>query len=104
MIPGVQDVVSSLLPTMLTTFPHQLSRVVAPSFARAAHTTAPYGRSAILQKNPDDVVITFAKRTAIGRARKGQLKDAPVDEILQALIKVLSTPSDLSIAELIYPA
>lgn len=39
----------------------------------------------ILAKNPDDVVITFAKRTAVGKARKGQFKDVPVDEMLQAL-------------------
>jgi hypothetical protein len=46
------------------------------------------GLGAILQQNPDDVVITFAKRTAIGKAKKGQLKDVPVDEMLQALFKV----------------
>lgn len=55
-------------------------------------TQAPRGVSAILQKNPDDVVITFAKRTAIGRAKKGQLKDTPVDEMLYHLFKV-SFPS-----------
>ena len=36
----------------------------------------------------DDVVITFAKRTAVGRAKKGQFKDTPVDELLHALFKV----------------
>jgi len=41
----------------------------------------------ILQQNPDDVVITFAKRTAIGRAKKGQFRDIPVDEMLHALLK-----------------
>ena len=55
-------------------------------------TTQVAGRSALLSKRPDDVVITFAKRTALGRARKGQLKDVPVDELLHALFKVrLST-------------
>jgi len=43
----------------------------------------------LLQKKDDDVVITFAKRTAMGRAKKGQLKDVPVDELLHALFKVL---------------
>lgn len=57
------------------------------SFSRAASTRAT-GLPAILQKKPDDVVITFAARTALGRVRKGQLKDYPVDEILQALFKV----------------
>lgn len=56
------------------------------AFTRAASTAA-RGLTAILQKNPDDVVITFAKRTAMGRARKGQLKDTPVDELLHALFK-----------------
>ncbi|KAJ7103493.1 3-ketoacyl-CoA thiolase [Mycena belliarum] len=54
---------------------------------RSASTHAPRGLAAILQKNPDDVVITFAKRTAMGRAKKGQLKDTSVDELLQALFK-----------------
>ncbi|KAI9063040.1 thiolase [Trametes sanguinea] len=48
-------------------FPRRLSRGFA---------TQATGRSALLDKRPDDVVITFAKRTAMGRARKGQLKDA----------------------------
>ncbi|KAK0506123.1 3-ketoacyl-CoA thiolase [Armillaria luteobubalina] len=60
-----------------------LSRIAS----RAASTHAPRGLSAILQKNPDDVVITFAKRTPVGRARKGQLKDVSVDEMLHALLK-----------------
>ncbi|KAJ7925827.1 3-ketoacyl-CoA thiolase [Mycena leptocephala] len=54
---------------------------------RSASTHAPRGLAAVLQKNPDDVVITFAQRTAIGRAKKGQLKDTTVDELLHALFK-----------------
>jgi acetyl-CoA acyltransferase 1 len=54
---------------------------------RAASTLAS-GRARLLQKKPDDIVITFAKRTAMGRAKKGQLKDVPVDELLHALFKV----------------
>ncbi|EJD03926.1 thiolase [Fomitiporia mediterranea MF3/22] len=61
-----------------------LSRVV--SLARSASSQA-RGRQSILQKKPDDVVITFAQRTAVGKVRKGQLKDSPVDEILLALFK-----------------
>ena len=53
---------------------------------RQASTTT--GLKKILQKNPDDVVITFAQRTAMGRAKKGQLKDVPVDELLHGLLKV----------------
>ncbi|GLB36187.1 putative thiolase family protein [Lyophyllum shimeji] len=59
-----------------------------PPLVRAASSQAvPGGLAAILQKNPDDVVITFAKRTAMGKAKKGQLKDTPVDEMLLALFK-----------------
>ncbi|KAF9270249.1 3-ketoacyl-CoA thiolase [Marasmius fiardii PR-910] len=53
---------------------------------RSASSRVPRGLSAILQRNPDDVVLTFAKRTAVGRAKKGQLKDTPVDEMLHALL------------------
>lgn len=56
-----------------------LSRSLYPTFSRAAQ---------IMEKKPNDVVITFAKRTAIGRAKKGQLKDIPVDEMMYALLKV----------------
>lgn len=66
-----------------------LKRALFPSLARAASSsTRPRGLAAILEKRPDDVVITFAKRTAVGRAKKGQLKDSPVDEMLHALFKV----------------
>ena len=59
-----------------------------PSGYSRAASTSTRGLQAILQKNPDDVVVTFAQRTAMGRARKGQLKDTPVDELLHALFKV----------------
>lgn len=63
---------------------------VAPALSRSA-TTSAKGLQGILQKSPDDVVITFAQRTALGRAKKGQFKDVPVDEILNALFKVYSS-------------
>ena len=56
---------------------------------RKAASTVSSSRAQFLQKKSDDVVITFAKRTAMGRAKKGQLKDVPVDELLHALFKVL---------------
>ncbi|OJT12940.1 3-ketoacyl-CoA thiolase, peroxisomal [Trametes pubescens] len=58
-----------------------------PQGLARAYTTQVKGCAELLAKRPDDVVITFAKRTALGRARKGQLKDVPVDELLQALFK-----------------
>jgi len=61
-----------------------------PRLTRSA-STLPRGIPSILSKNPHDVVITYAKRTPVGRARKGQLKDTPVDEMLYALFKVIVT-------------
>ncbi|TBU35217.1 thiolase [Dichomitus squalens] len=54
------------------------------------------GRAEILAKRPDDVVVTFAKRTAMGRAKKGQFKDVPVDELLHALFKATFEKTKLS--------
>lgn len=65
----------------------RIASVARPSFTRAA-STAPRGLKSILEKNPEDVVITFAKRTAMGRKGKGQLAQYPIDEILHALFKV----------------
>ncbi|KAF8912699.1 3-ketoacyl-CoA thiolase [Gymnopilus junonius] len=68
--------------------PSALRRAAYPTLTRAASSATRYhSPSDILEKRPDDVVITFAKRTAIGKARRGQLKDTPVDELLHALFK-----------------
>ncbi|KAI0361654.1 thiolase [Trametes cingulata] len=67
-------------------FARLIARRPARGLARS-YATQVQGRSQLLAKRPDDVVITFAKRTAMGRARKGQLKDVPVDELLHALFK-----------------
>jgi len=67
-----------------------------PSFSAGYATVIrapPRGLPEILEKRPDDVVITFAKRTAMGRAKKGQLNDVPVDELLHSLFRV--RPSSL---------
>ncbi|GAA6002285.1 uncharacterized protein JCM10292_006582 [Rhodotorula paludigena] len=45
------------------------------------------GKSKLLRKSPDDVVITFAGRTALQRARKGGFKDMSVQELLIAFFK-----------------
>ncbi|KAM6498145.1 Thiolase, N-terminal domain containing protein [Amanita muscaria] len=76
------------------------SRLIIPKMARMSSTRVPYGLSTILQKNPDDVVITFAKRTPVGRAKKGQLKDAPVDEMLYALLKAALKETKLDPAKI----
>ncbi|KAG1899184.1 Thiolase, N-terminal domain-containing protein [Suillus fuscotomentosus] len=70
------------------------------STMRNVSTHSGKGISAVLQKNPDDVVITFAKRTAMGRNRKGQFKDIPVDEMMQALLKATFEKTKLDPAKL----
>lgn len=52
---------------------------------RSAHSAAV---DRLLEKRPNDVVITFARRSAIGRAKKGQLANTSVDELLSAMFKV----------------
>ncbi|KAI8995605.1 thiolase [Trametes punicea] len=80
-------------------FTRLIARRPAQFLARGV-ATQPKGRSELLAKRPDDVVITFAKRTAMGRARKGQLKDIPVDELLQALFKATLEKTKLNPAAL----
>ena len=65
------------------------------------------GRPKLLQKNPDDIVrpfpsfyltspqktnnsqvITYAARTPLTKAKKGALKDTPIDDLLIALLTV----------------
>ena len=72
-------------PLKRSTFP----RLFRPSLGYATTArTPPKGLSEILEKRPEDVVITFAKRTAMSRAKKGQLNDVPVDKLLHSLFRV----------------
>lgn len=64
-------------------------RVLAQAPQRKRSVTSTAARNAILDKSPNDVVITFAMRSAMGKAKKGQLKDITVDELLAGLFKVL---------------
>jgi len=66
---------------MLATFA-RTSRLTARRYAHSA------AASKLLEKRADDIVITFAKRSVLGRAKKGQLKDTSVDELLSAMFKV----------------
>ncbi|KAK5101056.1 hypothetical protein LTS08_004662 [Lithohypha guttulata] len=43
--------------------------------------------ASILQKHPDDIVITLALRTPLTKAKKGGLKDTPLDAIVVKLLK-----------------
>ncbi|KFY62196.1 hypothetical protein V496_04705 [Pseudogymnoascus sp. VKM F-4515 (FW-2607)] len=53
------------------------------------------GKSRLLQKNPDDIVITLAIRTPLTKARKGGLKDTPVDDLLIAILTQVREKSKL---------
>lgn len=53
------------------------------------------GRSRLLQKNPDDIVITYAARTPLTKAKKGGLKDTPIDDLLIALLTIVREQSKL---------
>lgn len=48
-------------------------------------------RDRLLAKSPDDIVITTAVRTPLTKARKGGLKDTPVDELLISLLSTIRT-------------
>ncbi|PGH10987.1 hypothetical protein AJ79_05138 [Helicocarpus griseus UAMH5409] len=52
-------------------------------------------RKALLSKNPDDIVITYATRTALTKARKGALKDTTIDDLLIALLTNVREKSKL---------
>lgn len=40
-----------------------------------------------LQKNPDDIVITLAIRTALTKGKKGGMKDVPLDGMVFKLLQ-----------------
>ncbi|KAF3166619.1 hypothetical protein TWF106_010811 [Orbilia oligospora] len=45
------------------------------------------GRAAVLSKNPDDIVITYATRTALAKGGKGSFKDTPLENLLLQLLQ-----------------
>lgn len=53
------------------------------------------GLKKILEKNPDDIVITCATRTPLTKARKGGLKDTPTDELLIHVLKAIREKSGI---------
>lgn len=70
----------------------RLAAVAAHTNPSTASTQSPSLRK-ILEKNPDDIVITCSVRTALTKARKGGFKDTPTDELL---IHILSAIKDKS--------
>ncbi|KAL6241719.1 hypothetical protein RBB50_011252 [Rhinocladiella similis] len=53
------------------------------------------GVATILQRNPDDVVITLAVRTPLTRANKGGFKDTDLDYMIYALLKEMIAKSNI---------
>ncbi|KAF4631962.1 hypothetical protein G7Y89_g6167 [Cudoniella acicularis] len=53
------------------------------------------GKVKLLQKNPDDIVITYAARTPLTKARKGGLKDTRIDDLLITLLEILREKSKI---------
>ncbi|OBT81455.1 hypothetical protein VE02_09928 [Pseudogymnoascus sp. 03VT05] len=53
------------------------------------------GKARLLQKNADDIVITLAIRTPLTKARKGGLKDTPIDDLLIAILTQVREKSKL---------
>ncbi|EKD21169.1 uncharacterized protein L3040_000792 [Drepanopeziza brunnea f. sp. 'multigermtubi'] len=52
-------------------------------------------RNKVLQKNADDVVITYAVRTPLTKARKGGLKDTNIDDLLISLLTTVREQSNV---------
>lgn len=44
-------------------------------------------RQQLLEKHPDDIVITLAIRTPLTKARKGGFKDTPLDGLVFKLLQ-----------------
>ncbi|KFX98139.1 hypothetical protein O988_04502 [Pseudogymnoascus sp. VKM F-3808] len=53
------------------------------------------GKARLLERNPDDIVITLAIRTPLTKARKGGLKDTPIDDLLIAILTQVREKSKL---------
>ncbi|KAH7106779.1 3-ketoacyl-CoA thiolase [Auriculariales sp. MPI-PUGE-AT-0066] len=64
----------------------------------AAHFTSDSshsGKEALFAKNPQDVVITFARRTPLTKAKKGGFKDTRSDELLVSMLRAVVTHSGI---------
>ncbi|KAJ7932563.1 Thiolase, N-terminal domain-containing protein [Mycena leptocephala] len=59
----------------------------------AAHFTSSKGLAALERKSPDDVVITFAMRSPLTKAKRGGFKDARTDELMLEMFKHTITHS-----------
>ncbi|EXJ78684.1 acetyl-CoA acyltransferase [Capronia coronata CBS 617.96] len=68
---------------------------IAGHINSSATTTQSPGLKKILEKNPDDIVITCATRTPLTKARKGGLKDTPPEELLIHVLRAIKDKSGI---------
>ncbi|KAJ9635122.1 3-ketoacyl-CoA thiolase with broad chain length specificity [Coniosporium tulheliwenetii] len=58
---------------------------------KASEADIPTGREALLEKHPDDIVVTCALRTPITKGGKGSFKDTPAADLLHgAFVNLIS--------------
>ena len=68
---------------------------LAGQVSSTSTTTHSPGLQKILEKNPDDIVITCATRTPLTKARKGGLKDTPTEELLLHVLTAIKEKSKI---------
>jgi acetyl-CoA acyltransferase 1 len=71
-------------------------QALSGQLSNTSTTTHSPGLSKILQKSPDDIVITCATRTPLTKARKGGLKDTPTDELLIHVLTAIREKSGIN--------
>lgn len=74
---------------MLTPYPARERVSQLTSHLRSSETDLPPNRNAILEKHPDDVVVTCALRTALTKGGKGGFKDTAGADLLHGAFKSL---------------
>ncbi|KAL6712169.1 3-ketoacyl-CoA thiolase with broad chain length specificity [Coniothyrium glycines] len=67
----------------------RLSQVEGHLTGRSGSSASKTGKSSLLQKNPDDIVITCALRTPITKGGKGGFKDTQASDLLYGAFKAL---------------
>ncbi|TFY75351.1 hypothetical protein EWM64_g8659, partial [Hericium alpestre] len=66
------------------------------SFAqRVSNFVSPSGKSAVLAKNDNDVVIVAAVRSALTKGKKGGFKDTRPEEILSGILQAAYTKAGI---------
>ena len=71
-----------------------LPQTLKRSFSSSARSRASSSAlETLLIKNPDDVVITLALRTPMGKAKRGGLKDTSADSLLYGMLTAVQERS-----------